>query len=160
MGRQIQDDFRLDIPTVFGPLNRGRRILWITFGGSAVRPFHEGVNLTLLQRTIVREMPITRVSGPRRHFPRRHSGFDRFCPGTRLLITKERHRGDLAWSMTALTVFLQNGKYVLRKSNGRGLFGCYGGHRQPCKNQRHHNLASFPAKPAFPSGLLSYVTTD
>src|SRR5437867_8610131 len=122
MGRQIHDDFRLNSPTVFGPLDRGRRILWIAFGGSAVRPPHEGVNLTLAQRTIVREMPITRVSGPGRHFSRRHSGLDRFCPGTRLLIGKERHRGDLAWSMTALTVFLQNGKYVLRKSNGRGLF--------------------------------------
>src|SRR5438046_8488175 len=94
-------------------------------------------------------MSITRVSGPRRHFPRRYSGLDRFCPRPRLLISNERHRGDLARPMAALAVLLQNRKYVLRESNWRGLFGCDSGGRQHGKKQRGHDLASFPKNGCF-----------
>jgi hypothetical protein len=64
--------------------------------------------------------------------------------GTRFLIAQQRHGGGLSWPMTALTVFLENRKDVLRESNRRGLIGRYGGHghREPGENQTHHHLAS------------------
>src|SRR5262249_29949656 len=117
--REIHNDVRLDPPPALGPLNRCRRILWIAFGGSGVSPLHENVDVTLTQRTIVREMSIIGICRPGRHFPCCDSSLDRFCPRPRLLITKQRHRGNLSRSMTALTVLLQDGKYVLRKGDGR-----------------------------------------
>jgi len=127
--RVIQDDVWLDPPPALGPFNRCGRILWIAFGGSGVSPLHENVDITLFQRTIVCEMSIVWISRPRRHFPRRDSSLDRFCPRTRFLISKERHWGNLSRAMTVLTVLLQDGKYVLRKSYRGRLFGRYSRHR-------------------------------
>src|SRR5215510_971458 len=102
MRRQIHNYIRLNPPTVLGPFNEGWCVLWITFCRSAVGPLHERVDIALFQRTIVRKVPIIWVRGPRRHFPRRHCGLDRFGPRARLLIINERHRRDLAWPVTAL----------------------------------------------------------
>jgi len=49
--------------------------------------------------------------------------------------------------MTALTILLENGEYVLRESNRGGLSGCHAGdnHRQP-EEPDAYNLASLPGR--------------
>jgi hypothetical protein len=49
-----------------------------------------------------------RVSEPRRHLPHEHRGLHRFRPRPDILKCEERHRRHLPWTMTGLTIPLQN----------------------------------------------------
>ena len=144
MRRQVHHRFRLDTPATGRPVNRRGRVLGIAFGGPAVDPFHQRVDLALLQRSIIGEMPILRICEPWRHLPHGHRSLDRLRPRPRIFVAEQRHRRNLSWTVTGLTVFLKNGKDVFVEGDRRGLFGCLNGHghRQSGKNEVQHNLAS------------------
>ena len=118
-GRQLEDHVRLgNCPSVH-ELARRRHILGITLRSSSVHPGHDGIDLALLQRSVVRKLAVVRIGEPRRHFSLQRRGLDRLRPGTRLLIREQGKRRRFTGTVADLAVLLKDRGYIF--GEGRGL---------------------------------------
>src|SRR5215831_10147 len=79
-----------------------------------------------------------RICEPGRHFPARHSSFHRLCPRPDILVTKKRHRRDLAGTMARLAVLLKDRENILIESQGWGV----GGRQRPCEDDSNYKRVS------------------
>ena len=114
---RFHNEIRLTSDPSFHPLPRSRRILRIAFWRTGIHPSYESVDIRLGERAVIGELPEVRIGEPRRHLLRQYCLTDRFCPRARLFVRQQRHRGDLARTMTFLAVVLQNWLDVLMERN-------------------------------------------
>ena len=125
-GRHLIFDRHLDhivrLPDVpaFQPLHGLRLILGVAFRRTRVHPGHQRLDVGVAQAAIVRKMAISRVCKPGRHLLDQHRLLDRFRPGTRLLISQQRHRTNFAGAVAFLAILLQDRRYVPVKGNRFG----------------------------------------
>src|SRR5258708_26558448 len=82
-------------------------------------------------------MPNRTIGRPWRHLLGQHCLLDGFGPGTRVVISQQRHWRSLAWAMTVLTAGLEDGFDVLVKGKLRVSGMSHEGH-----GQRDHKESS------------------
>ena len=110
---------RRDIPA--GSYFYGRRSgCGIAFGSVRVGPGGESGDFLRSQRTIVREMTTAWVGEPGGHFAQSGLFTNRRSERARVRIRIERHGGDFAGPMAALTVRLKDGQYVMEERRRAG----------------------------------------
>ena len=83
------------------------------FGGAAVRPRGDRLDLLVAQAGVVREVPEARVGEPRRHLARLDLGLDGTRPRPRVAVRQQRHRRHLVRPVAARAVVEQDGADVL-----------------------------------------------
>ena len=138
--RKINSNIRLDLPTVCGPLNRGRRIFRIAFHGSTISPGRKSFDLGGFQGPVVVKVAVLRVREPGRHLFRKDRRFDRLRPRPGFLMAHQRHRSNLTWPMATLAILLQDRKHVLVESNNpAGLLIDLSRRRPPNSAQQQDN---------------------
>ena len=102
-----------------GECRRGRQIAVVPPGRPGRRPLDDDVALGIAHPPIVREAPALRVRMPRRHGAVQHLVAHRARPRPGLVIRDQRHRCDLARTMTRGAVLVEDGRDVFRERRRR-----------------------------------------
>src|SRR6266404_2476411 len=106
-----------DLPA-FGELRPTRQIFWIAFRRAPINPGYDGGDVLLREASIVLKSAVLRIGVPGRHRSVEHLFADRLRPRPRVLEGHQRHWGDLARSVTARAVLVEDRSDVLYE---RGL---------------------------------------
>ena len=124
--RTIDDDVRLNLPTVSGPFHRGGSFFRITLGGSRVSPARNGIDICLFERTVIRKVPVLSVREPGRHLACKHRALHGLRPRTGTFVAQERHGRRLAGTVAALAALLEQRLNVFVEGGGISCEGCPG----------------------------------
>src|SRR5437762_1741005 len=95
-----------------------RQILVLALGTILSNPGKQCLAIPLGEASVVGELAVAWVSEPRRHAVLRDYLADRLSPGAGVVIGQQRHRADLTWSVTVLTILLQDACDLFGVSDG------------------------------------------
>src|SRR4030095_8965619 len=98
-------------------LRRGREILRVAFLCASVYPGNDGVYSFLSDATVIQPFAVFGIGMPRWHLSAGDLLAYRSGPWASILISEQRHRGDLARTMTVGAALIEDGRDVLREGD-------------------------------------------